>query len=183
MATALISQSGQSCPEKDIYTIWQLLMLMLALLAANFFAFKLSYNIVGDVSSLLVRSKLDTRCYPSRNWIASSCKFIMCYTYKFKDITACIHLVKFSLAAGYFVCLANDVNLNPGPTASCLICPRCDKVIRGNQARLHCTSCELDFRLKCLGAEYDQTRCYCLYNSLSHNLTQLRDLPASASEN
>lgn len=94
------------------------LALILAILITYFFAFKPTHNVVNDVSAFLVGCKLDIRCYPSRNSGRprrgrASCDIPTC-----GKITNCIHMVKFFLAAGYFVLLATDVNLNPGPIAS-----------------------------------------------------------------
>lgn len=151
------------------------LILILALFITYFFAHNPTHNVVNDVSSLLVGCKLDIRCYPSRNSGLPRLGKTSCAIPTSSKITACVHLVKFSLAAGYLVVLSNDVNLNPGPTAGALICPWCDKSIRRNQARSHCTSCELDFYLKCLGAEYDQTGCSHLCSFLLHDLAQPED--------
>ncbi|CAB3997083.1 Hypothetical predicted protein [Paramuricea clavata] len=149
-----------------------ILILILALFITYFIAHNSTHNVVNDVSSLLVGCKLDIRFYLGRNSGLPRLGKTLCAIPTSSKIMACVHLVKFSLAAGYLVLLSNDVNLNPGPTAGALICPWCDKSIQRNQAHSQCTSCELDFHLKCLGAEYNQTGCCHLCSSLLHNLAQ-----------
>ena len=51
-----------------------------------------------------------------------------------------IHVNRLSLAVGYLVLVANDVNLNPGAVAGALVCQWCNEVIRKHQAFLHCVS-------------------------------------------
>ena len=52
--------------------------------------------------------------------------------------------------------LCNDISLNPGPPR--LSCPKCVQTIKKNQARTQCTSCHLDFHLKCLDSHFETTR-------------------------
>ena len=134
-------------------------ILMLTLFVSSFLAEKPTENPINDVSSIFAASKLDIRSYPSRNSGLSRRYKTSCSTLPCLKIVAGIHLIKFSLAAGYFVLLANDVNLNPGSVAGSLVCPWCIKVIRKNQARLQCVLCEVKYHLKCLGADYDQNGC------------------------
>ena len=132
-----------------------LLLLMLTLLIALFSADKCHENLTNDVCSLLVVSKLDKRSYPSRNLGLHRHRETTCSASPCLKATAGIYLIKYSLCAGYLVLLANDVNPHSGPAVCALICSSCNKTIRRNQTRLQCVSCELNYQLKCLGADYD----------------------------
>ena len=67
-----------------------------------------------------------------------------------------IKLTNLVFAAGVLM-QANDILRNPGP--HCLTCSLCSKKIRKNQGQVVCEACCGHFHLKCIGPDFEVTKC------------------------
>ena len=103
--------------RNDVFTKL-LLVLVLVLLFTHFAVDKPEENLANGISSFVVASKMDKRYYPRRNSCSSRRYIPTCSTPPSTKTLLGIRLIKLSLGAGYFILLANDINLNPGPVTN-----------------------------------------------------------------
>ena len=73
-----------------------------------------------------------------------------------KLVIRVIKLTNLVFAAGVLM-QANDILRNPGP--HCLTCSLCSKKIRKNQGQVVCEACCGHFHLKCIGPDFEVTKC------------------------
>lgn len=79
----------------------------------------------------------------------------------------CIRLINLThrlLLINALLLLCNDISLNPGPSQRGTVCTSCVKSIRRNQTNTQCMVCKQPFHLKCLSADFEQSKaCHLCY--------------------
>ena len=104
-------------------------------------------TITSFTSSLAVASKLDVKHFPGRNSGLHRRPRALNVPPSLKLQTG-LKLVNTSLTASFFVILAGDVSLNPGPIRD--PCVLCAKGCRMNQKAVQCDECDRWFHAKCM---------------------------------
>ena len=104
-------------------------------------------KITSFSSSLAVASKLDVKHFPGRNSGLHRRPRGLNVPPSLK-LQVGLKLINISLAASFFVILAGDVSLNPGPIRD--PCVLCAKGCRINQKAVQCDECDRWFQAKCI---------------------------------
>ena len=136
----------------------------------------------NKVCSILVAKRLDVKYYPTRNSGPTRRFTRVALLPPSLKCMAALKLANVTLSTTYFVLLAGDIQLNPGPAKNypcslgrsnetCAVptvkCGLCAKTVRKNQSRASCTSCLKIFHLRCYGPDFSESLCNLCY--LSNN--------------
>ena len=124
------------------------------------------------VCSILVAKRLDVKYYPTRNSGPTRRFTRVALLPPSLRCMAALKLANVTLFTTYFVLLAGDIQLNPGPAKNypcslgrsnetCAVptvkCGLCAKTVRKNQSRASCISCLKIFHLRCYGPDFSES--------------------------
>ncbi|XP_048582992.1 uncharacterized protein LOC5512908 isoform X1 [Nematostella vectensis] len=158
------------------------LSLLLLLLIFIILSPKVKYDMLSVLSSVLIAFGGERTTSPGRNEKGANRRYLTTQQLPpFLKARTALYLSGLSIYAGYLVLLSGDVSLNPGPTN----CAVCLKGIRARQPRLPCHLCERIFHLKCLGAEFELSRCcqFCAVRSTTEGDSEDdSDVPSNSSK-